>query len=149
MKLLISHALAALSQGAVVLKYALPVSDTSCRVTHRLFLSLVLLFDVSFYHDPLFGILLLHTECITSAYSTDSGIPCRGYSNGLCSRFSTTVVKFGSPNKLWAKCRSLQSYGLCGMTRVLYVLMFSQVNPLKLCGVETIEPLYLQAFPEM
>lgn len=41
------HVTAALSQGANLAKYLLPVSDTTCVATHRLMLVLRLLFDVS------------------------------------------------------------------------------------------------------
>ncbi|CAM9198552.1 unnamed protein product [Pylaiella littoralis] len=41
------HAAAALSHAGGVLKYALPVSDTSCLVTHRIFVCFTLLFDAS------------------------------------------------------------------------------------------------------
>lgn len=51
-KLVLMHAAAALSQGAGVLKYALPVSDTSCLITHRIFLCMDLLFDVSLSSLP-------------------------------------------------------------------------------------------------
>lgn len=40
------HVSAALAQAAGVAKYVAPVSDTSCRITTRTMVALVLLFDV-------------------------------------------------------------------------------------------------------
>lgn len=38
--------MAGLGQGAAVAKYFLPVSDTSCLVTHRIMVSFFVLYDV-------------------------------------------------------------------------------------------------------
>lgn len=40
------YVLAVICQGAAVAKYILPVSDTSCLVTHRMMASFALLYDV-------------------------------------------------------------------------------------------------------
>lgn len=46
-RLLSMHVTSTLSQSAGVAKYLLPVSDTSCVVTHRILVALLLLYDVS------------------------------------------------------------------------------------------------------
>lgn len=46
-RLLRMHVVSALGQSAAAAKYLLPASNTSCTVTHRIFVAMVLLFDVS------------------------------------------------------------------------------------------------------
>lgn len=60
-RLLSMHVTSALSQSAGAAKYLLPASDTSCIVTHRMFVAMLLLFDVS---GGLLTQAILHTACV-------------------------------------------------------------------------------------
>lgn len=52
-RLLTMHVFASLAQIAALAKYAIPATDVSCLVTHRLMMALLLFYDVSKPHPSL------------------------------------------------------------------------------------------------
>lgn len=86
------HVVSTLSQSAAAAKYILPVSNTSCTVTHRLFVAMLLLFDVS-VRLPTAAAVGTRNNRVRGGWRTQTLPPCWG-GIGPCD-FPWSLSRFG------------------------------------------------------